>query len=149
MQRMRELQLFSLEKRRIKGLRNINKYLMGGNKEDGARLFSASTYWQDKRQWAQIKTHMRYWLNSTGVTNPGVSHGFCKMEIFSFAHPKIQYMLNSFDIPHYFTLLFMLALIGYSLLFLHPYIWYCWGILSGGHSLLLSDSLLMAFACLS
>lgn len=30
-------------------------------------------------------------------------------------------MLNSSYIPYDFTLLFMLALIGYSLLFLHPY----------------------------
>ena len=66
-----------------------------------------------------------------------------------FTHAKIQYMLNSFYIPHDFTLVFMLALIGYSLLFLHPYTLYSWGILSEGRSVLLSDSLLMAFTCLS
>ena len=46
---LRELGLFSLEKRKLRRIFNVYKYLMEGSKKDGARLFHG-TRWQDKRE---------------------------------------------------------------------------------------------------
>jgi len=50
-ERLRELGLFSLKKRRVKGKPiGVYKCLMGGYKEETARLFSFMPI--EKRQWA-------------------------------------------------------------------------------------------------
>jgi len=63
-ERLRELGLFSLEKRRPRGdLRNVYKYLQGGCQEDGARLFFSGAQRQNKGQWHKLKQR-KFQLNT-------------------------------------------------------------------------------------
>lgn len=56
-ERLRELELFSLGKKRLGGdLITAYKYVMGGNEDGRARLLSVAFSDRTKRQWTQVKT---------------------------------------------------------------------------------------------
>jgi len=69
-ERLRELGLFSLEKRRLTGdLRNASKYLQGGCQEDGARLFSVVSSGHKLKQ-RKFRLNMRKNFFPLRVTEP-------------------------------------------------------------------------------